>query len=205
MSYSYINDAFNMKNNNNSKIDNMQTTNNSYSNYEYFTSASINNNQSSNNKPPNNYKEFSTVNVPYAIEDSNDFDNKNDSIKLDIFNINELNIDNYEAPYDNTLTSLDGTTLTNLINENDTKQVYNDNNNNLKLTHRDCVNIYNNPEFFSDNHINFSLKHITKCAVCKQEIIKNKNIINNNNNNNNNINNNNNNNRTVPVAYNREF
>ena len=169
MSYSYINDAFNMNNNKNIKFSSDPANNDiQYSNYDYIKSPSsskntnfdnVDDNNKSCNKSCNKIKEFSMVNVPNVIDNNDNYD----SPTLEIFNINELDFNNYEPPYDNNSLSLNGTNIANLLNDDQ-----------LKLTHRDCVNIYNNPEFFSENHITFSLKHISKCSMCKQEIIKSK-------------------------------
>jgi hypothetical protein len=210
MSYSYINDAFNINNNNNLLFDNQKTKSDiTYSNYEYF-SSSLNNNSSNNNK------NYSGIEIPYAIENNdsdkknndsdkknNDSDKKNNltkknnsNSKLDIFNLNELSMSSYmENSYDNDETllysnnlfendnnstnlscDLNGTNLSNLLNSeflnvDETHDTPVEN----KLTHIDCINIFDNPEFFIDRDINFALRHISKCNICKKEIIKNKN------------------------------
>jgi hypothetical protein len=255
MSYSYINDAFNINQYNKNIYGNEKTkSDNTYSNYGYFT-QSLTNNISSNNQ-----KEYTSVDVPYAIEDSDNKnynksnnnvinglnkENKINNKNLDIFNLNEMNMNNFldmtsdndGLIYNNAIEKqttpdfesiektnsaisydLNGTNLLNLMNENNTNNIIYENNvmnqtnevnfdnnhgceSNIKLTHNDCINIYNNPEFFSYPDINFSLKHISKCNICKQEIIKNKNIINkmncNANNTNTNTNNTNNNNSNI--------
>lgn len=80
----------------------------------------------------------------------------------------------FESPFDNACdnnsnNSLNGTDLTNLLNKknNEKKTI-------KKLTHRDCVNIYCNPNAYNDTSMNNAFKHITKCALCKEEIKKNK-------------------------------
>jgi hypothetical protein len=39
-----------------------------------------------------------------------------------------------------------------------------------KMTHKDCVNIYKNPNICSEEQISNSLKHILKCNICRKEI-----------------------------------
>ena len=43
-----------------------------------------------------------------------------------------------------------------------------------KLTHRECIKIYNNPFNYNDGVLSQALKHVSKCKTCKNEI---KNII----------------------------
>jgi uncharacterized membrane protein YgcG len=42
-----------------------------------------------------------------------------------------------------------------------------------KLTHRDCISIYTNPDRKPDDQISQALKHISRCQMCKDEIKKN--------------------------------
>ena len=39
-----------------------------------------------------------------------------------------------------------------------------------KLTHRECINIYNNPDSYKENILYQALKHVSKCKLCKDEI-----------------------------------
>ena len=41
-----------------------------------------------------------------------------------------------------------------------------------KLTHRECIKIYNNPDSYKDNILSHALKHVSKCKICKEEIKK---------------------------------
>lgn len=76
----------------------------------------------------------------------------------------------YGAPF-NDEQSLNGTELSNLLSENQSKnQINTQENSKKKLTHRDCVNIYTSPKNHSDDIISNALKHITKCPLCKNEI-----------------------------------
>ncbi len=101
---------------------------------------------------------------------------------------------NYDSPYsqayDNCSQSLNGTDLSNLINNSNQStqeqsaqsaqlsQQNNSGSNQIKvpqikkLTHRDCIGIYTNPKSYSDDLIANALKHITKCSMCKSEIKK---------------------------------
>jgi hypothetical protein len=82
-------------------------------------------------------------------------------------NENEMS---YGAPF-NDDQSLNGTDLSNLLSENQSKnQINTQENSKPKLTHRDCINIYTSPKNHSDDIISNALKHITKCPLCKNEI-----------------------------------
>ena len=39
-----------------------------------------------------------------------------------------------------------------------------------KLTHRECINIYNNPNSCKVNILSQALKHVTRCKICKEQI-----------------------------------
>lgn len=39
-----------------------------------------------------------------------------------------------------------------------------------KLTHRDCIKIYNNPDSYNDIILSQALKHVSKCKDCKENI-----------------------------------
>ena len=41
-----------------------------------------------------------------------------------------------------------------------------------KLTHRECIKIYNNPDNYKDSILSQALKHVSKCKMCKEEIKK---------------------------------
>ena len=41
-----------------------------------------------------------------------------------------------------------------------------------KLTHRECIKIYNNPDDYKDSILSQALKHVSKCKMCKDEIKK---------------------------------
>lgn len=78
----------------------------------------------------------------------------------------ESNVSNEVNPCKNTetrMTKMEGTSLTKLIN---TK----------KPTHRECIKLYYNPSLKSNFCFDVALKHITKCELCKKEILKKKSV-----------------------------
>ncbi len=82
----------------------------------------------------------------------------------------------YGAPFETCDKSLNGTNINNLLsgqgNQND-----NSNKQRVRLTHRDCINIYTSPKNHSDDSIGNALKHITKCQICKEQIKKMQNTV----------------------------
>jgi hypothetical protein len=88
--------------------------------------------------------------------------------------------------------NLNGTSI-NDLNTTPTKNLNNTlNNNNLKndkLTHRECINLYFNPDYLKNPKNDIVFKHLTKCTLCQNEINKKINQYNNLNLNNNNLSN----------------
>lgn len=62
------------------------------------------------------------------------------------------------------------------INYNNIKQDLNgtflNNLNNNKLTHRECINLYLNPNNLKNPKIEVVLKHLSNCSLCQNEIKK---------------------------------
>ena len=101
----------------------------------------------------NNFKNY---------ENFENIDKYNNYNNIENFNNSEVDNISYDEIKESEDNNLSGTHLTQLITQiSNEKQL---------LTHRDCINIYNNPEFFTDKDISNALKHITKCNMCKNEI-----------------------------------
>jgi hypothetical protein len=64
--------------------------------------------------------------------------------------------------------SLNGTNISNLL----PNKPMNNEPSQQRLTHRTCIDIYNNPSNYPESLINNAFKHITKCSLCKDEIKK---------------------------------
>lgn len=117
---------------------------------------------------------------------------------LNTFNPTNNSIDNIKSGYDNNLNSKNSIYEDQLKN-NDNYNIspnfnsmyesnnFNDNmsweslngtdlsskkieNKERKLTHRECINIYNNPNSCKVNILSQALKHVTRCKICKEQI-----------------------------------
>lgn len=173
MSYSSINDAFNI----NSKFDNtvrslrtfnpgnstMENINSAYgSNLNdsnvYFESNYFNNSKHSNNSNNSNN---------YSMEPNfEDYYNPN-SVITPSSCIPSPIIDGMFANDNTSWESLNGTDL---LSKPEQSNNFGKANTNRKLTHRECINIYNNPSSYKDTILTQGLRHVSKCELCKEEI-----------------------------------
>lgn len=78
------------------------------------------------------------------------------------------NMSNY-AEVDNTSSLMNEILQTDLVKKKPEKEI--------KLTHKDCILLYKNPNIGSESKYNHALKHIKNCKTCKHEISKNKEVI----------------------------
>jgi preprotein translocase subunit SecF len=70
------------------------------------------------------------------------------------------------AEVDNSSTLMNNLLQTDLVKKNeDDKEV--------RLTHKDCILLYTNPNIGSSKKYNHAIKHIKNCKTCKNEISKN--------------------------------
>ena len=152
MSYSSLNDAFNI----NSDFEKTIRGINSY-NFMNNTMENINSSNNSNLSELNTRVESNyfgnTKGNNYDPNYQNNFYNPNDPLPI---------IDGMYSGDDNlSWASLNGTDLNssgdNISSSN-------------KLTHRDCIKIYNNPDSYNDRILSQALKHVSKCKDCKENI-----------------------------------
>lgn len=165
MSYSSLNDAFNINSNFENTIRGLNTfnpINNTMENIKSSHDLNESNyfrNSNNNSNTLNNFDRFTNSDISYEI----------DGIYANNDNIS------YE--------SLNGTDLFSYVNKNDdsknnlktNSKTYsntelNTDLNSNKLTHRKCINIYNNPDYYKDSTLSQALKHVSKCTMCKNEI-----------------------------------
>jgi hypothetical protein len=103
----------------------------------------------------------------------------------DAYNINDKPDNNFDSNgnnsnsvdylyWDKSKLSLDGTNLSNLNNMDDCKNNNENNDDDIKLTHRDCINCYYNP---NSKNYQYALNHIGSCNICKKEISNKSNTI----------------------------
>ena len=172
MSYSNINDAFNI----NSDFENTIRGLNSF-NPINSTLENIRNSHNSN------------LNDSKSSYESNYF-GKNNKQETDSYETNFQNYHNPSKPVpyidgmftndNSSWESLNGTDLLSGDGIDSNYKTMNKNNisnndiNNCprKLTHRECVKIYNNPDGYKDTTLSHALKHVSKCQMCKDEIKK---------------------------------
>ena len=107
----------------------------------------------SSNFENNNIRELS-LNIPQSHEANNN------SYYDEIFRIKQPSETNNKKSLYSENESLNGTDL----NNNKIKN---------KLTHRECIKIYNNPNHNKNNDLTTAFTHISKCNLCKEEIKKN--------------------------------
>jgi hypothetical protein len=141
MSYSSLNDAFNINSNFQKTIRGINTGDNESE--QQFESNYFGNMRGQNNADTNYQNNFYNPNDPLPIIDGMFEDNDNMSWE-----------------------SLNGTDLYSRTDNNTSLSSSN------KLTHRECINIYNNPDSFKDSILTHALKHVSKCKTCKGEIKK---------------------------------
>lgn len=112
------------------------------------------------------------------------FSNFNDALSSNNYcNPNEIGIDfetfkdvdsiNYNLPLD---TSFQDFNIQKPINDIETLNETNVSrtNTNTKLTHKECISIYNNPDAYAQGKMSCALKHVIKCEMCRNEIKNNK-------------------------------
>ena len=142
MSYSNINDAFNINSHFENTIRGMNSFNPVASTMENIRSGyntNLNRNSNENHSP-----------VPLI-----DGMFMNDNSSWESLNGTDLlSASQYEAP----------------SNTDTIKHDQNSSSSQRKLTHRECINIYSNPDSYKDNILTCALKHVSKCKLCKDEI-----------------------------------
>jgi hypothetical protein len=179
MSYSNINDAFNINsdfentirglNSFNPVNNTMENIRNSYdydlnnSKSEYESNYFGNNKKQGNTSYEPNFDNYYNPNNPVPYIDGMF---TNDNLSWESLNGTDL------------LSRDNGDLNLKMINQNNqnknNKSNKNDNcgNNQRKLTHRECVKIYNNPDSYKDTTLSQALKHVSKCQLCKDELKK---------------------------------
>lgn len=119
----------------------------------------------STDRHQSSYSNLDDAFMNYNLQNELDIINKknyyNDSSMVLNNNEKSLNIDEKKNNFD-------GTDISKLLNQK-------------KLTHRECIQLYYNPNINSDDY-DTALKHITKCPLCKDKITNDKKIVANNNN-----------------------
>lgn len=188
MSYSNINDAFNI----NSNFENMMRgfgtfnpVNNTIENIKSGYNSNLNSNKSqfeteyhqknnlsntnnneqdnlynSNSNFDNNQRHNSNKNISYSTY-NNIFDSSNDNVSWESLNGTDL-----------TSNKCNDILVSNSNSNSNSNSTLSNSNHQHKLTHRECINIYNNPDSQKDNILTQALKHISKCKLCKDEIKK---------------------------------
>jgi hypothetical protein len=152
MSYSNINDAFNI----NSKFENTLRSLTSFNPAD----NTLENISSGYNSNLNSHKSQYETELYQKLPHGNYYDSNTQYT---------MNNDTVALLSDNTSwESLNGTDLISSDN-NYNKNIYN-NSQTKKLTHRECINIYNNPDTYKDTLLTQALKHVSKCKICKDEI-----------------------------------
>lgn len=145
MSYSNINDAFNIDSNFENTIRGLNNFNPMDNTFENINSA-YNSNLNSTKTNSDYYSNYySSKQFQYPLYNEN-----------------------------NSLGSLNGTDLLGEINNkpNSTSKSSNKMSTkpSKKLTHMDCIKIYNNPDVYKDSDLTIGLKHVSVCKTCKEHI-----------------------------------
>ena len=157
MSYSSLNDAFNINSDFEKTIRGLNSFNPMNNTMENIKSGSKSTLSESNPLFESNY--FGNCNVKAKNCDpnyQNNFYNPNDPLPI---------IDGIYSGDDNlSWKSLNGTDLYSRGDNITTNSMTN------KLTHRDCIKIYNDPDSYSDTILSKALKHVSKCEDCKKGI-----------------------------------
>jgi len=152
MSYSSLNDAFNINSDFEKTIRGLNSFNPMNNTIENIKSGNNSNLSESIHNFESNY--FGNVKGKNCDSNyQNNFYNPNDPLPI---------IDGMYSGDDNlSWESLNGTDLNsrgdNISSSN-------------KLTHRDCIKIYNNPDSYNDKILSQALKHVSKCKDCKENI-----------------------------------
>jgi hypothetical protein len=152
MSYSSLNDAFNINTDFEKTIRGLNSFNQTNNTIENNNSRNNYNSSESNPHFESNY--FGNTKGKNSDQNyQNNFYNPNDPLPI---------IDGMYTGDDNlSWESLNGTDLNsrgdNISSSN-------------KLTHRDCIKIYNNPDSYNDRILSQALKHVSKCKDCKENI-----------------------------------
>ncbi len=154
MSYSSLNDAFNINSD-------FEKTIRGLNSFNPMNSTMENIKTSQNSNPNNSTQQFesnyfgNTSGKTFDSNYQNNFYNPNDPLPI---------IDGMYSGDDNlSWESLNGTDL---YSRGDNTSTSN------KLTHRECIDIYNNPDSYKDLVLTQALKHVSKCKICKEEIKK---------------------------------
>lgn len=110
---------------------------------------------------------MSYSNFDEKLSMNNYCDPKNIGIEYDTFS----NIPKFDSNY-NLQTAL--SELNNLKNKNvnNDEKLKNKKNKKRKMTHKDCIAIYKNPDDYNEDELSCALKHVAKCKICKKEISK---------------------------------
>jgi hypothetical protein len=155
MSYSSLNDAFNINSDFEKTIRGLNSFNPMNNTFENIKSSNKSNLSESNPQFESNY--FGNVKAKNCDPNyQNNFYNPNDPLPI---------IDGMYSGDDNlSWESLNGTDLYSRGDNITSNSLSN------KLTHRDCIKIYNNPDSYNDVILSKALKHVSKCKDCKEGI-----------------------------------
>ena len=165
MSYSSINDAFNINSNFSNK--GLSEPHNNFDKQNFIRGHSLNSfnlldNTQENYCKPNNLNSA----VPFI-----DSMFTNDNLSWESLNGTELltNVGVGSEIYKN-----NNSKSNSIINSNTNSIINSNTSSNLmkKLTHRECIDIFNNPESYKDYLLTQALRHVSKCKLCKDEIKK---------------------------------
>jgi hypothetical protein len=168
MSYSNITDAFNINSNFENTVRGLNSFNpgnNTLENIRSGYSSNLNSSKSQfeteyypkskilDQNYEHDYPNYSNPNIPYPMIDSM-FASSSSSDNTSWESLNGTDLLSGRCDYD----------------DNNKKNNLKINLSSRKLTHRECINIYNNPDSYQDTLLTQALKHISKCKMCKDEI-----------------------------------
>ena len=157
MSYSSLNDAFNINSDFEKTIRGLNSFNPMNNTMENIKSSSKSTLNESKPYFESNYFGNSDIKAKNCDPNyQNNFYNPNDPLPI---------IDGMYSGDDNlSWESLNGTDLYSRSDNITSNSLSN------KLTHRDCIKIYNNPDSYNDTILSKALKHVSKCKDCKEGI-----------------------------------
>jgi len=161
MSYSSLNDAFNINSDFEKTIRGLNSFNPLNNTNENIKSG--NNYNSSESMPHIESNYFGHIKGNnYEQNYQNNFYNPN--------NANNQNNANNPLPIIDGMYSGDDNLSWESLNGTDLNSRGDNISSSNKLTHRDCIKIYNNPDSYNDKILSHALKHVSKCKDCKDNI-----------------------------------
>jgi hypothetical protein len=186
MSYCNINDAFNINSNFENTIrgiNSFNPLNNTLENIKSGYSSNLNGQKSQfeseyypktkildpNYEP--DYNNYHNPNIPQPLNDGM-YDGSNDNMSWGSLNGTDLLSNNYGNKVNSSLSNTQKKSNSNSNSNSNfiTQSISKTNTPSRKLTHRECINIYNNPDSYKQNVLTQALKHVSKCKLCKDEI-----------------------------------